>query len=199
MKRFVVVLTAALMVTLGLMVPTSRPAHAAGAACYFSDTVGQVYPDWYQYNKWNVYDSWNGQFKNIDTDIRAYRLSESDGHCYRGYYTSVWDESGGGGNFHPQMRVWVCGTYKGTFDGGTAWGNRRQVVSNYQFTSIAIYTFTNINGQSTGLYFGDYGSGSNCLPQGDNVNSSACSNTWSACPSALFPNGNQTQWYTYLH
>jgi hypothetical protein len=178
---------AVLGVAAGTAVVHPKPAHAAGAACWFSDTPGIVYTDWYASASQQVFDaSSGGTQRTIYTDLQAYRYSggngfAQDGHCYRAYYTSAWTGDGSGGYFHSHLRMWVCGTFVGSDDSVTSWGDRSQTTTQNFGTSVTAFV-TLPSGQGMNLQFYDYGTG--CNPQADQLTTDASSPTWSAHPTS---------------
>lgn len=202
MRRFYLMLIAILLAGGAFVHKDAKPAHAVGAACWWADSVGVVYNDWYGLANYYVDDSWPGGNPHhwIDTDIQTFRLSGGngigqDGYCYRGYYVSDWSEDGSGGNWRAVVQKWVCGTYIGSDDSGTTWGSRNEVVSSGGQLQISV-TLPSGNIKTVGFY--NYGT-TPCLPQATNGSSSAQSNTWNFDPTAgpAFTLSQPYTWYCH--
>lgn len=184
----------------------AKPAHAVGAACYFSDSEGVIYDDGYaKSGPWQVgYPT--GPTFNADTDIKAWRYSDPGSHhCFRGYRTSEWEEGGAAGqaDMVDSLRIWICGNYAGeaqhgipnTWEDDEFWINWNGTGG----TAIALWVADAWpNGQTVSFFDYSY-AGYLCGRQVDNVKTSMWKTGWSSGFDITGPSCVITPCPGYLH
>lgn len=190
MKRHLMLLLIAIVVGAFSLVPVelhqAKPVHATGPCGDAGDAYNFVYQDWYSYESYRIYDTYDGQLKWVNTDQASYRYNnQADNHCYRAYYTSVWCACGA--YFHAHLRAWLCGSGPYEWDSGTYWTTRADTVT-YQWRLAGLPYLTlqvNTPGGSRPLDFQDYNvQGPICLPQMDQYSSDVWSPTWTSHPTS---------------